>query len=101
MACMGSIRYAMLAAMFCATPILAQTAQGKSTAQAGANSRACKLLSVSDLEAYFGGTSVGVKGMDLQANSMCAYRFLDARHQVTLEVHPRSAAEDGMTPQQR
>jgi hypothetical protein len=53
------------------------------------------------LEAHFGGKSVGVKGMDMTGNSLCAYRFIDARHQAMLEVHPPNPAEDSVTPQQR
>jgi hypothetical protein len=67
----------------------------------GAKARACKLLSLAELETYFGGKSTGVKGLDSKDSSVCAYRFIDTRHQVTLEVHGRNDLEDVLTPEQR
>jgi hypothetical protein len=93
-------RFGVAVLLFFAAPLLGQTSP-KTHAQAGAAAKACKLLSVPELEAYFGGKSIGVKGMDAENTSLCAYRVKDARHQATLEVHPPAPLEDSVPPKQR
>src|SRR5947208_17007695 len=81
-------------------PLLAQAAN-PAPKQLGTNARDCKIFSVPDMEAHFGGKNIGVKGIDTATASVCAYRFIDARHQAMLETHLRSSDEEVMTPQQR
>jgi hypothetical protein len=69
--------------------------------QASPDAKACRLLSVPELEAHFGGKSISVKGSDTSTFSICSVRIDDMRHEASLNIRPPSPADRAVTIQQR
>jgi hypothetical protein len=94
---MRPTRMALVGALASAVLFWAAPAFG----QANPDAKACRLLSVPELEAHFGGKSISVKGSDTSTFSMCSVRINDMRHEASLNIRPPSPAGQAVTIQQR